>query len=304
VSAALTANPILKHLISFIVLTVCPAFLHVVPAWSQQRSKLALYEDSLNHLGKMIVNGGDETDRKAATYKFIPLLVRALKQPASFDYKFDSVKSIRIVYAPDRTFRIFTWFVNINDIAYRFYGAIQMNSPSRLVLHPLIDATEKITNPEEAILTPASWYGAEYYEILPKDAAGNYVLLAWKGLSDELTSRLVDVLRFENGKPVFGARIFQGNKLLQSRLLFRYTHQASMMLKYLPQEHAIVMDHLSPPEKTLQGKYQFYGPDLTYDELMYSSGIWVTKENVILSNTSTPKDKDFIMPQKNPLKEK
>jgi len=303
VSQALT-NPGLRNLVSIVVLVVFPVIFPLTRAWSQQKQKLTLYEDSLNHLGKMIVNGGDESDRKAATYKFIPLLVRALKEPGSFDYKFDSVRSIRIVYAPDRSFRIFTWFVNINDIAYRFYGTIQMNSPSHLVLHPLIDATEKITNPEKAVLTPAAWYGAEYYEILPKDAGGNYVLLAWKGISDELTSRLVDVLRFENGKPIFGAPIFQVNKLLQSRLLFKYTHQASMMLKYLPQENVIVMDHLSPPEKTLQGKYQFYGPDLTYDELLYNSGIWVTKENVILSNASTSKDKDFIMPQKNPLKEK
>ena len=248
----------------------------------------------------MVVNGADETDRKAATYKFIPTLVRALKQPGSFNYPFDSVKSFRVVYAPDKKFRIITWFVNINDIGYRFYGAIQMNTTGPLELYSLIDYTEHIAKPEDTITNPKKWYGAEYYAILPPDENGNYVLLGWKGISDLITQRVVDVLHFVASKPVFGALIFKYAEKPQARVLFSYTHQATMMLKYLPEKNMILFDHLSPSDTTMKGKYEFYGPDLTYDGLLYSGGLWNLKKDLSLSNTSSSQDSLFIKPVKTP----
>ncbi len=263
--------------------------------------KLKVYEDSLKKLGKLIVNGKDETDRRAATYKFIPLLVRALKIEGSFEYPFDSVKTIRITVSPDRRFRIFNWFVNINDIAYRFYGAIQMNTPGRLELFPLIDASETITKPEDTLLTPKKWLGAEYYSILPPDSKGNYVLLGWKGYSSEMTERLIDVLHFEAGKPVFGAPLFRLGGKVQQRIIFRYTHQASMMLRYLPARNLIVFDHLAPPDAKLKGRFDSYGPDLSYDDLRFDGQVWNLQENVNLANEESEKDKQFITPDKAPV---
>ena len=248
----------------------------------------------------MVVNGADETDRKAATYKFIPTLVRALKLPGSFDFTFDSVKSFRIVYSPDRKFRIITWFVNINDIAYRFYGAIQMNNPSVLELYSLVDYSENIKKPQDTITGPKKWFGAEYYTILPPDAAGNYVLLGWKGFSDLITQRIIDVLHFDQGKPVFGAPIFKYDTRPQARIIFSYTHQATMMLKYLPEKHLILFDHLSPPDSTMKGKPEFYGPDLSYDALSYSNGFWNLEKDLKLSNEGSVLDSTFIKPVKTP----
>jgi hypothetical protein len=272
------------------------------PLWAQNPSKnhLELYQDTLKKLGRMVVNGADETDRKAATYKFIPTLVRALKLPGSFDFPFDSVKSFRVVYSPDRKFRIITWFVNINEIGYRFYGAIQMNNPGALQLYSLLDYTENILRPADTITGPKKWFGAEYYTILPPDASGNYVLLGWKGFSDLITERIIDVLHFDHGIPVFGAPIFKYTDKPQTRIIFSYTHQATMMLRYLPEKKLILFDHLSPADSTMKGKFEFYGPDLSYDGLTYSNGYWNLEKDLKLSNSSSAMDSVFIKPVKAP----
>jgi hypothetical protein len=262
--------------------------------------KLRLYQDTLQKLGKMVVNGADETDRKAATYRFIPTLVRALKLPGSFEFPFDSVKSIRIVYSPDRHFRIFSWFVNINEIGYRFYGAIQINNPNHLQLFPLVDYTENIKKPQDTVTNAKKWYGTEYYSILPVDPAGNYVLLGWKGFSDLITQRLIDVIHFSGDTPIFGAPIFKNGGKVQSRVIFSYTHQASMMLKYLPEKKMILFDHLSPPDSTMKGKFEFYGPDLSYDGFSFSDGFWRLQTNISLQNPITAQDSLFINPVKKP----
>ena len=248
-----------------------------------------------------IINGPDVAERTAASFAFIPVLVRALKIPGSFEYTFDSVKSMRITYAPDREFRIFTWFVNINNIAYRYYGAIQMNTTGKLKLFPLIDYTDHISKPEDTITEAKKWYGAEYYSILPADKNGNYVLLGWKGISDQLNSRLIDVLHFDEGKPFFGAPIFLDSLKKSDRVLFKYTRQASMMLKYLAKNNRIVFDHLSAPDPKLKGKFEFYGPDLSYDAFDFSNGIWVLHKNIILSNAGSENDQKYIKPEKQPI---
>lgn len=274
----------------------------IFPVFAQRpfKSKLELYQDTLKKLGIMVVNGADETDRKAATYRFIPTLVRALKQPGSFDFPFDSVKSFRVVYSPDRKFRIITWFVNINDIAYRFYGAIQMNNPKTLQLYSLVDYTDHIRNPKDTITGSKKWFGAEYYSILPPDEKGNYILLGWKGVSDLISSRIIDVVHFDGNNPVFGAPIFKYSGKPQARVIFSYTRQATMMLKYLPEKHIILFDHLSPPDTTLKGKPEYYGPDLTYDAFSYSVGLWNLEKDLKLSNSSSSQDSLFIQPVRKP----
>ncbi len=267
---------------------------------SLPQKKLNLFQDTLKKLGIRIIQGADEMDRKAATYKFIPVLVRALKTPGSFEFPFDSIKTFRVVYSPDRKFRIFTWFVNINESGYRFYGVIQMKGESPVKLYPLIDFTDHISKPEDTITSPKKWIGAEYYSILPPDDKGNYVLLGWKGVSNLVSGRLIEVLHFENDQAVFGAPIFNYFKKDQKRILFFYTKQATMMLKYIEDKKWIIFDHLEPSDTMMRGKFEYYGPDLTYDGLTFSEKKWNLMQNLNLSNLGSKQDSLFINPKKRP----
>src|SRR5688500_8687012 len=66
-------------------------------------------EDSLQRFADSMINGNDPAVRFRADSNFVRGLVRSLKTPYSFYYPFDSLQTISRLYAPDSTFRIFTW---------------------------------------------------------------------------------------------------------------------------------------------------------------------------------------------------
>lgn len=265
----------------------------------QDNGRLAIYQDSLAALGKRIMSDPFGPERIEANYQFIQTLVRALQVPGSYDFPFRQVENMRILQAPDHSFRIMTWYVDRGQADYRFYGAIQMNAPE-LRLFGLVDHTSEFARPTDSITGYGTWYGAYYYEIIPAERAGKkyYVLLGWKGQDARVSSRVAEVLHFEKGEPVFGLPVFHGRDSIPARLVFRYSSQASMMLDYLPGKKLIVFDHLEPAREENTGNYEFYGPDLSYDGYRLQNGEWVLVEDLKLENRKNESDKLFNDPEK------
>lgn len=239
-------------------------------------------------------------ERKNANYAFIKTLVSALKVPNSFLFKFDSVKTISIINSPDNRFRILTWHIANDDGSYRFYGTVQMNTGGNLVMYPLNDYSPYIKNPEDTLTDNSKWYGAQYYSIIPVYASNNpyYILLGWKGNTIKTTKKVIEVLSFKNNKPVFGSAVFNGNGKSRRRVVFEYTRQVSMLLKYEEAQHLIVFDHLSPPGKKQQGSPEFYGPDLTYSGYLFKEGRWNYVDNLDMRNLPDNHDADYLDPKK------
>ena len=270
-----------------------------------QKSMYAVYQDSLKHLGYKMINNEEDLERKSANYAFIKTLTATLKLPGSFNFKFDSVKTISIITAPDARFRIFSWHVMNEDGSYRFYGTIQMNTGTApLEMYPLADYSPFITNPQDTVTDNTHWYGAQYYQIIPVNAtAPYYVLLGWKGNTVKSTKKVIEALTFKNGKPILGMPVFADKLGPKDRVVFEYSRQASMMLKYIPEQSLIVADHLSPPDKRFEGKPDTYGPDLSYDAYRLKNGKWQLQENIDLRNVAAPDDTD-IDPKKQALKDR
>lgn len=263
------------------------------------QNKFRVYEDSLKKLGFKFINNENELERKNANYQFIKTLVSALKLPDSYHYTFDSVKTVSIVYAPDNKFRIFSWNVMNQDGSYRFYGTLQMNTSDELKMFPLTDYSPFLKNPEDSILTPKEWLGAEYYKIIK---TGNdkpyYVLLGWKGNTVKSTKKVIDVLSFKNNVPVFGLPVFEGGQKTKDRIVFEYNRQASMLLRFVPEKNLIVFDHLAPPDAKMKGDFSLYGPDLTYDGYQLKNGKWVLVQNLDMRNIPQQGDETFVDPKK------
>jgi hypothetical protein len=267
--------------------------------------QLKIYEDSLTSLGKKLVNNEEELERKNANYTFIRTLVSALKIPNSFLYPFDSVKSVRIVNSPDNRFRIISWPVVNQDGSYRFYGTIQMNTGGSLQMFPLDDYTPLMKKPEDTITDNKKWYGAEYYRIIPVYSPKlYYVLIGWKGNNVKSTRRVIEVLSFKDDKPVLGMPVFDGNGKTRKRVVFEYTRQASMLLRYEPGQNLIVFDHLSPPAPKLKNQPESFGPDMSYDGYKLKNGRWVYVENLDMRNMPNSHDADYIDPKKQAIIDK
>ncbi len=173
-------------------------------------------EDSLKYYAVELVNNPDAGVRFEADSMFTKMLVRALIQPYSFKYPFDSLQTISRLYAPDSSFRIFTWQVMKDENTFRRKGAIQMNTPDgSLKLFPLIDKTNVLEDLNTAVYDNENWIGAIYYKIIEKSYRGKkfYTLLGYDEHSFRSTKKRLEVLSFDdNGKPVFGGRYFMFEK--------------------------------------------------------------------------------------------
>jgi hypothetical protein len=261
-------------------------------------------QDSLQILSYKIINDSIEPERYNANYQFIKTLVNTLKTPYSFNFSFDSLKTISIQSSPDKRFRIFSWHVMNNDGSYRYYGTIQMNNPDgKLQMFPLVDYTPAIKNSADTVTTPDKWYGAQYYRIisvLNNVQTPYYVLLGWKGNTVRSTKKVMEILYFKDGKAYFGMPVFDGDKEqpTKKRAIFEYDRRASMVLNYEPSISTVVFDHLAPPDPKLKGRFELYGPDFSYDGYRLANGRWKFVQDLELKNTPTNQDDNFNDPKK------
>ncbi len=261
-------------------------------------------QDSLQILSFKMINDSIEPERYNANYKFIKTLVNTLKTPYSFNFSFDSLKTISIQSSSDKRFRIFSWHVMNNDGSYRYYGTIQMNNPDgKLQMFPLVDYTPAIKNSADTITTSDKWYGAHYYRVisvLNNVQTPYYVLLGWKGNTVRSTKKVMEILYFKDGKAYFGMPVFDGDKEqpFKKRAIFEYDRRASMVLNYEPSISTVVFDHLAPPDPKLKGRFELYGPDFSYDGYRLVNGRWKFVQDLELKNTPTDQDDNFNDPKK------
>lgn len=292
------------------ILSICMILIISLPALAQHtaisKSSVSLnsLQDSLQQLSKTFINNESEPERYNANYKFIKTLVNALKTPRSFNFKFDSLKTISVQTSADRRFRIFTWHVMNNDGSYRYYGTVQMNAPDgKLVMFPLVDYSAAIKNPADSITTGDKWYGAQYYKIIPVTynvKTPYYILLGWKGNTPVSTKKVIDVIYFKDDKAFFGMPVFDGDKEnpTRKRVIFEYTRQVSMGLNFDQKANLIVFDHLAPPDPKLKGKFESYGPDMSYDGYKLTNGRWKLVEDLEMKNPPSQNDDNFNDPKK------
>src|SRR5450432_1737517 len=92
------------------------------------RRKLMIKEDTLKDYSYYLNTDTLTEERMIDDSVFTRTLVRALQIKNSFYYPFDSVVGISKLYAPDTSFRIFTWILSYNDYYSRQKGAIQIRT--------------------------------------------------------------------------------------------------------------------------------------------------------------------------------
>ncbi len=281
----------MKRILIIIVLVVFSITTKTVFAQSGITSegleKLKAAEDSLGLLAYAIINDSLEENRFGSVRAFIPMLVSALKTPNSFHYPFEQIKSVSIQYAADSTFRVFTWQLYVDKDTYRYYGAIQMNQRA-LKLFPLIDRYDGMKNElEQATLKHDEWYGSVYYNIKSVQLGNqNYHLLfGFDGYSFFKKRKVVDVLSFEDGQPLFGKAVFintDSNGVVlstKSRLLFEYTAATSISCNYDETLELLIFDHLREIDNEF-GKGKVNIPDGTYEGYELKDGKWYYKEKI------------------------
>lgn len=286
------------------------------------------YEDTLKKLSNVIFNGKTDSLKFSANNKFLKTFIRALGEDNSCKFPFDSILTVSKLVAPDNSFRIFTWTLIKENGNYKYFGLIQFLSDKNYKnIIKLKDKSDSIAKPENTVLTDNNWYGAVYYKIIDEKYKRKhyYTLLGWKGSNLMSRKKLIEVLTFDaNDKPVFGGNYFKTNLAEPKRIIFEYSSDAVMSLKYEQQSYnkikgqsiyaydkidnfmkrhknnnfssptpkskkikawMIVFDRLMPLNPGLEGQYQFYVPSVDYvDGLIFRNGMWRMIEDIDARN--------------------
>jgi hypothetical protein len=248
-------------------------------------ASMAAQQDSLQYLSDMVLRGKDEQARQDANDRFIPKLVQALKTPYSFNFRFDSLKTVSIQYPQDSSFRIFSWGLELETTFYHHYGAIQMKTDDgKLKLFPLFDNSDYM-NPD-TIANNKSWYGCLYYKIIQRHYFNTefYTLFGWDANNIRSQKKLIDVLMFKDGQPMFGGPFFSfmedsTPKPARNRFILEYKKDATISLSYNAEMDMIVYDHLIS-ETNQKSKPSTFVPDLDYEGFKWKAGKWMHIDKV------------------------
>ncbi|MFZ4400045.1 MAG: hypothetical protein ACOYO1_08435 [Bacteroidales bacterium] len=294
-----------------IFLSLCVLFTKF--SFSQGRETFGEYEDSLAILGNIMRNGENDRIKFEANEKFTSLLEDAIYLKKSFEYPFDSIKTIARLVSPDNNIKIYNWVISKSDGSFDYYAFLQSynEKKKKYDVFKLIDKSSDIIAPEFQTLDVNNWYGALYYKIIhtQNGEVDYYTLLGWNGNNGLSFKKLIDVLSFKSGnKPVFGAPIFRKGKDKPKRIIFEYSTKAVMSLKYDNQEYQekvrlkkpikgkrfevknikasmILFDRLVPLSPSLEGQKQFYVPETNiYDAFINENGKWLFIEDIDARN--------------------
>jgi len=246
-------------------------------------NKIEFWEDSIATFTHHLQNKVIEEERLATNKQIIPLFVKALREPGSFEYPFDNLEYISKVYAPDSTFRLLTWFVQLDNGENRYFGTIQLNKKSNNII-PFFQNKTDIEDIRNVQLNPGKWYGAIYYNItkVSDKKRDYYMLYGWDGGGFFSTKKILDVLYFDEDSVKLGAPIIQsktGDAII-SRLILEYKKETAVSINYDATLEMIIYDHTIPEDGKSFGMYPTYVPDGSYEALKFEKGIWQYVEKV------------------------
>jgi hypothetical protein len=266
--------------------------------------KIRRIEEGIKEYSIAILNATEMVDRFRADSLFTRGLVQALKVTNSFYYPFDSLLTISKIYAPDSSFRIFTWQVMKDFSSYHQKGAIQMRTKDgSLKIFPLFDNSDYTEFPVDSVRDANNWIGAVYYNIVLKSFKGKkyYTLLGYDENNAKTTKKWMEVLTFDDlGKPTFGGRYFDyppdDIKPPQPayRFCLEFKKQAGAKINYDPEIDRIIFAHLVSENGEVREKQSLI-PYGSYEGFNWVNGKWVHEKNIEVGDPAP------IVNQKNSL---
>jgi hypothetical protein len=244
------------------------------------------YEDTLKVIAERVMNLPLEAEKRIANDALIEYLSEVLLYEKSFNYNFDSLITISRIKSPDKRFRIFNWLLKKDNNTYEYYGIVHYydKKKKKFELITLIDNSNNIRTPEQENLDATNWYGGLIYDIIyiKKPGKKYYTLLLWDGNDGYSTKKIIDVMYFSGKNKIkFGLPIFKKNaKESQKRIILQYDSKTTVSVKYSNEKKEIIFNNLVPQRKGLEGLYEFYIPEGTFNSYKYKNGKWWLKEDV------------------------
>lgn len=272
----------MKYFLLFCFFSISTLFVFPQRFKKAELATFQMKEDSLKQYSLNLIQGKTATERFNADSLFTKMFVRALVTKNSFYYPFDSLETISKLYAPDSSFKIFTWQLVINENIVRQHGAIQMKTgDGSLKLFPLIDKSDVTINLADTFTNNKGWIGAVYYRIIQTNNGSQnyYTLLGYDENNIRSNRKIIEVLNFRNDEPTFGGRLFSFEedpvfKPAVGRYIMEYKKDAGARLTYDKDLSMVVFEHLESESGEPTKKWT-YIPDGDYEGFKWKNGKWI-----------------------------
>ncbi len=241
--------------------------------------------DSLKMLMEQTYATKEVPKRLLLMEHFASSFQQALQQDRGMNYAFDSIPYMGKVASENGVVRLFTWSIPTVWGRYKYYAIMQWREKDSTCVMVLHDGKSEHDSLEQAIFKAPDWYGMLYYQMVERQINGNtyYMLLGFDFNNSITYKKSIDVLSFNDGRPVFGAAVFDDKKMPASRLIFEYMAGAQFFLRYIPSLRMIVYNRLMPQRPELSDDPRFYVPSEMLDGLQFQQGKWKRIEDVSLS---------------------
>ncbi len=238
--------------------------------------------DSINHYLNGIVESELDEYKLNSSALLRTYLKTNLANPSVFSTDFSSVRKMAILKPEDETFMLFNWNIPLNDGRNKFVAFLVLPSDTENEVLEMTVPKRMPKKMETRYLDLDQWYGCLYYKIIPvkKGKQTQYTLLGYAPEKKELTKKYLDVLQIKNGEPRLGESIFEKENSTKRRVIFQYSSEVSMTVRYQESAERIIIDHLTPRSAEMKGNYQFYGPDGTFDAYELIKNKWVFRPSV------------------------
>lgn len=249
----------------------------------------SIYFASRQRMLKLLYVQLQETDgpeKQQAELLFRDSLFQVVSSPGSEQFNFDSLPFIGRIASIDKKLIIYSWNIPQPEGYHHYFCIAQyyLKEEKKYKSTLFIEEPGFINKSPQGQATSLFWPGALYYEIVSTRYKGKeYFTLLGYDFNHLLSNRkLIEVLGFSvEGLPFFEPKAIFYDGKPHNRMIFEYNERAQMMLRYSKADRMIVFDHLSPAKPSLEGQFQFYGPDLSFDGLVFEEGIWKHKTDII-----------------------
>lgn len=284
-------------------------FLILIPGFflaQNQDTSMYLFreiEKELKELVPLAFQSKKEADRIEGNKRLIATWDKVVSNPKIINYPFNDLKKdISVLTPKDKKFMIITWNLHRDDGTHAYFGYLLVNNNKRIKkgfmkyetvedynYYRLLDRSVTVKSPENYLGSADKWFGMLYTQVV--DCDGFYTLIGWDGNNKLITRKFVDILYFRSdGTPAFGKNVFKIPKKNPRRLMFEYSSEVSMSLRYNEKRDLILFHHLEPRERdgAMDNQPQFYGPDAQFDALQLKKDRWVLIENVEANSDIAP----------------
>lgn len=222
--------------------------------------------DDLNFYADVIANAGNPMHKQRAHDEFAKIFDQWLNSEQFNMEDLESIQWLSVKKPEDESFTLITWQLLKEESDNHYFGYVLKDD----MAHKLTSSDNE-EDLEYDVLSADDWAGVMYYNILTvyQNEDPVYILFGYDAHKTYENRKIADVLKFEDGQPIFGSEIFKkqdkGERgVIKNRLVLDYASDSNVSLNFNPSLDMIVFDNLIPRMGRMPGQGATMLPDGSY----------------------------------------